>query len=192
MLNATRKIASSRIGAVAVGATILATVGGTSAAVAHGLITSEDIVNQTIQKRDIGRGAVGMGEVRNHSLGMRDFNRYTRDKINEGTGSTGPQGPTGPAGPAGENGVSGYEVHASEVRWGAGKENVSTVDCPGDKVALGGGYDMTGTANGTVSDVSIVTNAPVFADGVATGWTVAGDSTGEVNVKAWVTCATMR
>ncbi len=95
------EIVHSRTGAVIAGATVLVTLGGVGGAFAAGQITSSDIKDQTIQKRDVGDDAIGSSETLDGSLGMRDLNDYTQGKINE-PGPAGPQGPAGPAGPAGE------------------------------------------------------------------------------------------
>jgi hypothetical protein len=97
---------NGRTGAVVGGALVLVTLGGVSGAVAATQITSRDIKDQTIQKRDIGSSAVGSDEVLNGSLGLLDFNTRTRNWL-AAHGKPGPQGETGPAGPAGAQGAKG-------------------------------------------------------------------------------------
>ncbi|MGH3333029.1 MAG: hypothetical protein ACRDPJ_17160 [Nocardioidaceae bacterium] len=99
----------SRTGAVLVGATVLVTLGGVGGAVAATQITSRDIKDQTIQKRDIGTGAVGSDEVRNGTLGLLDFNSYTQGLMSQPgpQGEQGEQGEMGPMGPQGEQGPIG-------------------------------------------------------------------------------------
>jgi len=98
-----REMVNGRAGAVIGGAMVLVTLGGVGGAVAGTQITSRDIQDETIQKRDIGSGAVGSDEVRNGTLGLLDLNTFTRDRIDQ----PGPQGATGPAGPAGPQGEKG-------------------------------------------------------------------------------------
>lgn len=100
---------NSRTGAVIAGATVLATLSGVEGAVAAGQITSWDIKDQTIKKRDIGPGAVGSNEVRNGTVLMRDFSSYVQDRINQPgpQGETGPMGPQGPKGDTGATGATG-------------------------------------------------------------------------------------
>ena len=98
-----RGLVNSRTGAVIGGAMVLVTLGGVGGAFAATQITSRDIKDETIQKRDIGSSAVGSDEVRNGTLGLLDFNSFTQDQINQ----PGPQGATGPAGPAGPKGDRG-------------------------------------------------------------------------------------
>jgi hypothetical protein len=106
-----RKIVHSRTGAVIVGATVLMTLGGMGGAVATGQITSRDIKDGTIQKRDIGQGAVGSYEVRDGTLAWRDLNQVTKNRIrNLGkTGEAGPQGPQGEKGDKGDPGPAGLK-----------------------------------------------------------------------------------
>lgn len=184
----------SRTSAVVAGAAVLALAGGGSVAIADQMIGSKD--------------------VRNGSLGMRDFNDFTTNKINKGgergprgaMGPAGPQGPKGekgdqglhgqpgaqgPAGEDGKDGVSGYEILNAEARWATGGTTQTIANCSAGKVALGGGYEIDGTANGSAADTEIVDNGPVYKDGSAAAWRVAGVPAGEVNVKAWVICASV-
>ena len=80
-----KSLPQSRAVAVVAAAGVLAlfTTGG---AVAHGLVTSEDIKNETIAKRDIGPNAVGSGEVVNGTLDMADLNDTTKNAINSDPG----------------------------------------------------------------------------------------------------------
>jgi hypothetical protein len=105
---------NGRTSAVVGGAMVLVTLGGVSGAVAATQITSRDIKDQTIQKRDIGRGAVGSDEVLNGSLGLLDFNTRTRTWLNE-HGKPGPRGPQGETGPAGAKGDKGDKGDTGEA-----------------------------------------------------------------------------
>lgn len=71
----------SRTGAVLASAAVLAvfTAGG---AVAHGLVTSQDIKDETIVQRDIRSGGVGSSEVVDGSLDVFDLNDGTQDLVN--------------------------------------------------------------------------------------------------------------
>lgn len=152
----------SRTSAVVAGAAVLALAGGGSVAIADQMIGSQD--------------------VRNGSLGMRDFNDHTKDKINAqaatGEATVGERGPAGPQGEQGEkgekgepgapgangkNGVSGYEVRTWNYTKGedsdmganysgVGGGAIATVACSAGKAALSGGYWFKGGANGFNSD----------------------------------------
>ena len=191
--------------AVVIGAAALIGLGGTTTAVAHGLIDSHDIRNGTVHSADVrnsnlrsidvARNTLRSIDIRNGVIGMRDLNQYTQDKIEAAGGAQGPkgdQGPKGEPGAPGKDGVSGYEPVSAEVRWSQANNVTETVvKCDDGKVALGGGYEIDKTANGSAVDTEILDNGPVFADGTARAWRVAGVPSGEVNVKAWVTCATV-
>jgi hypothetical protein len=107
-----REMVNSRTGAVVAGATVLVTMGGVGGALAATQITSRDIADGTIAKRDIGTGAVGSNEVRDGTLALRDLNGHVRYRMNQPgpqgeRGEPGPTGPAGPAGPQGERGATG-------------------------------------------------------------------------------------
>jgi hypothetical protein len=89
--------------------------------------------------------------------------------------------------------LSDQVVINTEVRWSPDGDKATATDCPGDQVATGGGYEIDGTANGSAVDTEIVDNGPVYAaeSGTASGWRVAGEPSGQVNVKVWVLCATV-
>lgn len=195
----------SRIASVAAGAVVLAALGGVSAATAdhnrtHNSVGSYKITNNDVRSIDI----------KNGSLGMRDFNEFTRSQITEG--KTGPQGEKGEkgdpgvAGPQGEkgekgdpgspgspgadgkDGVSGYFVEGPEVRWSSvSGTHESIANCPDGKVVLGGGFEVESIRNGTAD---VTTSAPIFVSQTDTdGWRVSGTVDGEANVKAWAICA---
>ena len=181
--------------AAVLGASALFAVGGTTGAVAHGMIGSEDIRNHSVRSIDVQNHSLRSIDVANHNLrgidvqnntlGMRHFNKFTKDKINSGGRQQGPQGEPGQDG---QDGVAGYEVTNAEARWNS-TTNQTVAKCADGKVALGGGYEIDGTANGSADDTEITDNGPVYADGVANAWRVTGTPSGEVNVKAWVICA---
>jgi hypothetical protein len=80
---------STRIAAVAAGATLLVGL-GSYGAVASGLIDSHDIKNNSITKADIGKGAVGGSEIINGSIGLGDLNTRAQDAIKGAQGEPGP------------------------------------------------------------------------------------------------------
>lgn len=71
----------NRTVAVVAGASILVSLGGVGGAVAGGMVTSSDIKDGTIRAVDIATGAIRGPEVMDDSLGLRDLNQYTNDKI---------------------------------------------------------------------------------------------------------------
>ncbi|MGH3499884.1 MAG: hypothetical protein ACRDQA_03115 [Nocardioidaceae bacterium] len=160
----------------------------------------DEIARRSIGQVDIGTSGVSgsaktnVSEIAPGSIGAKDLSDDLLDGI---TGPAGPKGDPGQDGQDGTNGtdgadgadgVSGYAVHNTEVRWHSG-DNETAMQCDDGTVALGGGYSMSGTANGDVADVHVNTDEPTYADGVATGWHVTGSAQGEVNVKSWVICA---
>ncbi|MGH3094526.1 MAG: hypothetical protein ACRDMV_00825 [Streptosporangiales bacterium] len=134
----------------------------------------DEVQHQSIGQRDIaGSGVSGSagdtaGEIEKGSVGGQDLSKSVNTKLNQ---------------------VPDYTVANTEVRWHAGNNNESAIACAEGQVALGGGYGMSGTANGDVADVHVDANEPVYSDGMATGWHVTGSAAGDVNVKAWVICA---
>lgn len=105
-------------------------------------------------------------------------------------GPSGVDGVDGEDGVDGAPGVSGYTVLNAEERWGpsTGKSETQFL-CPDGKVALGGGYEVDGTANGSAVDTVITDNGPVWSNFKALGWRASGIPSGEVNVKVWAVCA---
>lgn len=150
---------------------------GTTTAVAERLVNSQDIKNGTIRSVDVADGG----------LGLRDFNDFTKNRINQpgpvgpqgDKGNTGPQGPkgetgatgaTGPAGPAGpagangtngtdgEDGVSGYYVKNVTVAVGADDSASADVYCNDGTFALGGGLTAPSDTRGYGSEADLTTN----------------------------------
>ena len=78
-----RDLIKGRAGAAVVAAAILLAVFSGGAAAAYA-ITSADIVDETIQKRDVGPSAVGTSEVANGSLGLVDLSADAKSKLTEG------------------------------------------------------------------------------------------------------------
>lgn len=105
-------------------------------------------------------------------------------------GAQGPVGPAGPAGPAGPSGsgISGYEqVIGNVVNVAAGAFSVSTLDCPGNKVVLGGGMQSSN------SDLMLVGSNPQTSGlPIKYGWMVQVKNTDSVNsdmYRIYITCA---
>ena len=86
---AIREFVHSRTGAVIAGATVLVTLGGVGGAVAVGQITSSDIRDQTIMRRDIGAGGVASSEIKNNSIRSVDIKDQTIQKRDIGRGAVG-------------------------------------------------------------------------------------------------------
>jgi collagen triple helix repeat protein len=115
----------SRSGAVAVGAAVLALIGGVGDASAVRLIGSDDIRDGSVHSRDIAAGAVRSSEIRNDSVHSRDLaagavrsseihNRsvHERDlstRLRSRIGSPGPQGVPGVPGAPGPQGAPGKQ-----------------------------------------------------------------------------------
>ena len=201
---AIRQIAHSRTAAVVAGATVLVSLGGVSGAFAATQITSHDIKDQTIQKRDIGGDAVGSKEVTDSTLGMRDLNQHTNDKINQ----PGPRGPEGPRGPKGDPGVADPVTDGPYTTTWEGDNGATlqtaTVKCDEGKVAIGGGFSGQGGADDTGTeadkDLQITASYPYTDDYqpvndrgsfVPNEWVVKGFNNGNTPhiVRPWVTCA---
>lgn len=110
------KIFRSRVVAVATGAVLLAGLGGIGGATAASMIGTDDIRNGAVTKPKVAKDSVGgaelihgsvrSGPVADGSLGMRDLNDFTKEKI-KSVGPEGPAGPVGPEGPAGPEGPVG-------------------------------------------------------------------------------------
>ncbi|HET6624959.1 MAG TPA: hypothetical protein VFG63_01085 [Nocardioidaceae bacterium] len=110
----------SRVGAVAVGTTVLLTLGGVGGAVAGNMVGSADIRNGSVKKIDLGRNAVGTIEIKNGTVRAMDLSDGVRSQLSQ-RGATGPAGadgaagvdgavgPAGPAGPVGAEGPQGPE-----------------------------------------------------------------------------------
>lgn len=196
-----------RISAVVAGTVTLAVLGGMGGAVAGDLIGSDDIKDNTIEKRDIRKGVVA--QFLASTTGQQGPQGDKGD-----TGPAGPTGATGPAGTDGEDGddgangadgVSGYEVRKWDYAlvFGGG---IATMTCPVGKIALGGGYWIKNEAamtNGTTVVASFpgvmdwTTNTPkATGDPLvdSRGWIVQVNKPANVNPGAmtvYVTCATM-
>ncbi|MHB1950255.1 MAG: hypothetical protein ACYCQK_02120 [Acidiferrobacteraceae bacterium] len=112
-------------------------------------------------------------------------------------GATGAQGAAGPQGPAGAAGQAapflGFTTaEGPVVTVPAGADSTATgVHCPNLETATGGGYI---TQDSFSSASLVVTNDEPSMDetGRATGWliTASNPTSGPLNLRAWVACAT--
>jgi hypothetical protein len=118
---------------------VVALLAGAGTASAAKLITSNDIKDGTIQKRDLATSVQSkLGKSgKDGTTGAPGPQGATGAKGD--TGATGPQGPKGVPGVDGRDGVSGYEVRTFDYD-GVGPGNIATVACSSGKVAIGGGY----------------------------------------------------
>ena len=92
---------------VAVVAIVVATAGSATAA---GMITGNQIRNDTITSSDVRDGALTSRDVRDRSLLAKDFRPGQLPQGPRGlTGATGPSGPAGAAGPRGGAGAAGRD-----------------------------------------------------------------------------------
>jgi hypothetical protein len=165
--------------AVGIGSVVLVTLGGVGGAVAANSIGSKDIKNNSIRSAD----------VKNGGLGMRDFNDFTRDRINKAhhrseaptgnagvegkRGERGPEGPKGDTGPQGErgpsgapgqdgkDGITGYEVRSWDYATVSGG-GWADMGCTKDsgKVPLGGGYQWKDEEVAMTKGLSVVVDMP--------------------------------
>jgi hypothetical protein len=87
-----RNLVRSRLGTVAVGATIIAVLGA-GGAVAAGQITGADIKRNSVPGSDLKDSSVGYGKLTDNA----------KSKLQGQQGPAGPQGEQGPAGPAGQS-----------------------------------------------------------------------------------------
>lgn len=117
-------------------------------------------------------------------------------------GERGARGQKGDKGAAGSPGVSGYEV-VSQTFEGVFVQNsggmrglsaVQTLDCPGDKRAIGGGTDLgtNATQNGVQRQITVSLSAPT---GTGDGWSVQlfNNSTSNdvsIDLRVYAICAT--
>ena len=139
----------------------LLAVGGTTTAVAHGMIGSGDIRDDSVRSADVRNGSLHGVDVRNGTLGLRDMNDYTRQRVTSlgrngkdgADGAVGPQGPQGPEGPAGQPGPRG-ERGEPGPRGETGPQGPQ-----GEPGATGGLTETvvwTGTVSGTEATVADV------------------------------------
>jgi hypothetical protein len=181
------------VAAVAVGFSV------TGTAVAHGLITSGDIRNHTIQIRDISPRALFYLRGQRGPAGPRGPVGRTGPRGPAGpAGRTGAKGATGPTGATGKTGATGATgstggpldpkriLHVFgptfPVLAGAAGPVYFAAPCPSGAIALGGGFTITGTVHISSSTASDFQQ----------GWQVSADNPGAVNgtVQAFAVCLT--
>ena len=144
----------------------------TGAQIRDGSITSRDIANHTLIRKDLSsklvtslRGQTGPAGPAGPA-GPQGEKGATGDRGPAGSqGPEGPPGAQGPQGPKGDpGGLAGYEIVTSAPQSVAASDiSVGTVNCPSGKVAVGGGAKVADPAN-----VFIIDTYP-NADG--SGWT---------------------
>ena len=216
-------ISSTRLTAVVAGASILVLLGGVGGAVAGSMITSANIQDETIRSRDIAPGAITRSEVRDGTLGVDDLSTFVQDELakqgQDGTdgqdgadgadgapGAPGADGADGAPGVDGVDGVAGLTSASSSAVWAtgpAGTSYSSWVACPGDKLALGGGYRPS-PENESAKGLQVVSSSPTHLElvdeqlvpvegGSPNGWLVSGFNNGntDLTVEPWVLCATV-
>jgi hypothetical protein len=178
---------SRRVNTVVACLALGAALGGTAYAAVT--VTGRTIKDGTVTGRDVKDRSLGTGELSAAAVssltGQRGPAGPQGPKGDPGErGPAGPQGPAGPVGPEGPSGISGWEYRVSfpGVRISPDTGNRAQVDCPGGKMALGGGGSSTGYAGKLVSSTPTDTG---------TGWAVAYENNGAspVTVYAWVICA---
>lgn len=106
----------SNVGVIAIAAGALV-LSGTGGALAAATITGQDIVNGSVEKRDLAKNSVGDSEIRNGVIGFRALQENVKgaigdagvDGANGADGAQGPKGDTGATGPQGEQGPQGPE-----------------------------------------------------------------------------------
>jgi hypothetical protein len=203
-----RTVLHTRTGAVVAGAVVLVTLGGLGTATATGLVTSDDIKNGTIKSVDIHNNGVKMDDIGDQAVGHDQLTDKVNKKINTGRlldlEVDGPY----PGATVLEEGDNSTKAWVGDS--GATLQS-SWVMCAPDKIALGGGYSRADEAKSEFAGLQIVTSRPaqfkggeeVFnaikgdVDGsiVANAWLVEGFNNnpgGELIVRPWVVCATLK
>jgi hypothetical protein len=154
-------------------------LGGSAYAVTS--ITSDDIVDETIQSRDIGTGAVDRDEIREDAVTLH---RLRYDSVNSSKVINGSLS----GGDIANGGLSGYDLADGSVKAAdlglttvtaessaeAVYQKTVTAYCPAGKNALGGGGHIAGSGHSSPRQKSALTkSAPTGGGG---GWTVVGET----------------
>ncbi|HKT82408.1 MAG TPA: collagen-like protein, partial [Solirubrobacterales bacterium] len=121
-------------------------LGGTSYAVStlgKNSVKSENIGKEQVKGSDIAKNAITSPKVKDLSLLSNDFKP---GQLPAGpAGAKGDKGETGPRGPQGLPGLSGLErVYTSGVGNNSDSPKSTTAKCAPGKVAISGGYDISG------------------------------------------------
>jgi hypothetical protein len=144
-----------------------------------------------VGSKQLKKDAVTSPKVKPGSLLLSDFRRSQRAALRGPQGPQGPQGVQGSRGEKGDKGdtgtqgppgLSGLErVYVSGVGNNSNSPKNTVATCPAGKVAVGGGYDISGAKNPDLGPNGL---ANVVADVVLPN---VGDSTtpGSVYVEAW-------
>jgi hypothetical protein len=149
-------------------------------AYASRLIGTHDIRNGSIRGVDVHNGSLHGSDVGNGSLGLRDLNRYTQNRINQG--------------------LTGLATKVNYQVWqgGQGKALQSTsATCDAGTYALGGGYHVLGPTGDPYGkeNITVVSSSPtdsqVGGDFEPDSWSVRGfnDGDGKYTITAYVICA---
>ena len=177
MTSATRRALPALL--LTTGVLAVAFAGGATAA---GLITGEQIKNNSITNQDVKNSSLKGNDVKNGTIGEVDLNGKTRKKLN--APNTPPTSP-----------LAGYEVKSTKVEVGSGGKDTVFVACTPGKLAVGGG----GTWETTEFSAVIQESAPqkvigdFFAPATPThadAWRVTGEHNGldPADLTAWVIC----
>lgn len=157
-------------------------LGGTSYAaltLGRNSVRSENIGRGQVKASDIAKNAVSSPKVKDFSLLAKDFKA---GQLPAGpAGAKGEKGDTGPRGPQGPPGLSGLErVYVHGVGTNSESPKITTATCAPGKVAISGGYDISGGKNPDTPPNGL---ANVIADVVLPS---SPESTpGSVFVEAW-------
>jgi hypothetical protein len=163
-------------------------LGGTSYAVATGLIDSREIKDNSVRSTDLRNDDVRSKDVRDRSLLAEDF---MAGQLPAGQqGETGAPGPTGAEGPPGISGLQTIDAESASNS-NTGKDALAV--CPAGKRVIGTGADVLGGATGNFpnfqTDVAIRQVIPVAGTSVLV--TAAEDKAhaGNWSVMAYAICA---
>jgi hypothetical protein len=161
----------------------------TGAQIRDGSITSRDIANHTLVRRDLSSKLVASLRGQTGPAGPAGPAGPQGEKGATGdrgpAGSQGPQGPQGAQGPKGDpGGLAGYEIVASAPQTvTASNLSVGTANCPAGKVAVGGGVKVADPTN-----VFVVDTYP-NADGGGWTATVANAGASDSTYTVYAVCA---
>jgi hypothetical protein len=157
-----------RVAAVAAGAAILLSL-GSFGAVAAGMITGKDIKDGSIRQVDIGRNAVGAGEIEAGAVRLSDLSDGAERGLQGERGPKGEQGPKGDKGDKGDKGEAGPpgESHDINAVWTANPSS----RLEGYTVVLEGGNTSVETKNlgVTVEAGDIISFEYTLLDGATCG-----------------------
>lgn len=212
----TSRLFRGRVTSVAIGATLLVSLGGVGGAVAAGQLGSKDIKDHSVRTVDLAKRAVGAKQLKKAAVRSRqlknggvmpaDLSARVQELIATAVtgpagpaGETGPMGPAGPAGgPVGPEGPQGPEGPAGP----AGPAGVSGYEVVNAATTLSGGGAKTvsvacpggkvAVGGGARSDVQ-ATLAGSYPVDAGSGWATVvsrgGKARGAYTVTAFAVCA---